>query len=177
MTWPASAGSPMGAIAGAKRAIAAAASWWSASGTSAAPRSIAPLSRNWLTASRTSVSSSLANLNSLLALEKAPFLEIHPLDAAARGIGHGDRVIVENRRGSCTLAAAVTDGVRPGVVVSPKGHWPRHGDGRNINWTTSDALGDMAGQSTFHCNRVWVRPANDHAPASGQQPGTRDQRA
>lgn len=123
------------------------------------------------------VSSSLANLNSLLALEKAPFLEIHPLDAAARQIGQGDRVIVENRRGYCTLAAVVTAAVRPGVVVSPKGRWPLQGDGRNINWTTSDALGDMAGQSTFHCNRVWVRPANGQPPTPGQHPGAKDQHA
>jgi hypothetical protein len=27
-----------------------------------------------------------------------------------------------------------------------------------VNWTTSDALGDFAGQSTFHSNRVWLRP-------------------
>ena len=53
--------------------------------------------------------------------------------------------------------AVVTDGVRPGVVVSPKGRWAKHNGGRNVNWTTSDALADLAGQSTFHSNRVWVR--------------------
>jgi len=111
------------------------------------------------------VSSSLANLDSLRARENSPFLEIHPLDAAARQIAAGALVIVENRRGWCTLRAVVTDDVRPGVVVSPKGRWSRHADGRNINWTTSDALGDMAGQSTFHSNRVWVRPARDHSGA------------
>jgi anaerobic selenocysteine-containing dehydrogenase len=103
------------------------------------------------------VSSSLANQPGLLRLEGEPFVEIHPEDAAGRGIVHGDRVIVENGRGWCELRAVVTDGVRAGVLASPKGRWSKWGDGRNVNWTTSDALGDMAGQSTFHSNRVWIR--------------------
>jgi anaerobic selenocysteine-containing dehydrogenase len=109
------------------------------------------------------VSSSLAGQPGLLAREGAPFVEIHPADAAVRGIGEGDTVIVENERGWCRLRAVITDAVRPGVAASPKGRWARldplaNGrEGRNINWTTSDALGDMAGQSTFHSNRVWIR--------------------
>ena len=109
------------------------------------------------------VTSSLANQASLLDREGTPFVEIHPDDAAARGICEGDTVIVENKRGWCRLRAVVTDAVRPGVLASPKGRWAkfdpfRNGDGgRNVNWTTSDALADMAGQSTFHSNKVWVR--------------------
>ena len=119
------------------------------------------------------VTSSLANLDSLLARESSPFLEIHPVDAEARRITQGDIVIVENRRGWCSLRAVVTEAVRPGVVVSPKGRWSRQGNGRNVNWTTPDALGDMAGQSTFHSNRVWVRPAHDaSAPTLSTEPNT-----
>jgi anaerobic selenocysteine-containing dehydrogenase len=103
------------------------------------------------------VSSSLANQDGLLHGEGQPFVEIHPADAAARGIADGDLVVVQNGRGSCRLRAVVTDAVRPGVVVSPKGRWARRSGGANVNWTTPDALGDMAGQSTFHSNRVWVR--------------------
>ncbi len=104
------------------------------------------------------VTSSFANQPGLLEREGAPFVEIHPQDAAARGILTGEQVIVENGRGWCELTAVVTDAVRPGVVASPKGRWARLSGGRNVNWTTSDALGDMAGQSTFHSNRVWLRP-------------------
>ncbi len=107
------------------------------------------------------VSSSLANGPGQLRSEGEPFIEIHPDDAAARGIRHGMRVSVENGRGCVVLRAVVTDGVRPGVVASPKGRWPKLYGGRNVNWTTSDALGDFAGQSTFHSNRVWLRPAQD----------------
>ena len=69
----------------------------------------------------------------------------------------GDAVVVENGRGWFRVRAAVTDAVRRGVVASPKGRWAKLSGGRNVNWTTSDALGDLAGQSTFHSNRVWVR--------------------
>lgn len=104
------------------------------------------------------VTSSMANQPSLRRREGEPFLEIHPADAAARGIGDGDAVLVENARGWCALRAVLTDAVAPGVVVSPKGHWARYApDGRNINWLTPDALADLGGQATFHSNVVRVR--------------------
>jgi anaerobic selenocysteine-containing dehydrogenase len=103
------------------------------------------------------VSSSLASQQGLLENAGRPFVEIHPGDAATRGIRHGDVVIVENGRGACRLRAVVTEAVRPGVLVSPKGRWSKLSGGTGVNWTTPDVLGDMAGQSTFHSNRVWVR--------------------
>ena len=111
------------------------------------------------------VSSSLANQGGLLARAGTPFVEIHPQDAGPRGIRSGDDVVVENARGWCQLRAVVTEAVRPGVMVSPKGRWAKRDHGRNVNWTTSDALADMAGQSTFHSNRVWIR----RAPADSQE--------
>jgi anaerobic selenocysteine-containing dehydrogenase len=110
------------------------------------------------------VTSSLANQPGHLRREGTPFVEIHPDDAAARGIAHGMAVRVENGRGWCELRAVVTDSVRPGVVAAPKGRWSRYSDGRNVNWTTSDALGDFAGQSTFHSNKVWLVPAGAAVP-------------
>jgi len=109
------------------------------------------------------VTSSLANQEALLQREGRPFLEIHPTDAALRHITDGDLVVIENARGWCRLRTVITEAVRPGVVASPKGFWRKldpwqNGDGgRNVNWTTSDALADMGGQSTFHSSRVWVR--------------------
>jgi anaerobic selenocysteine-containing dehydrogenase len=103
------------------------------------------------------VTSSLANHPRLLGLERGPFVEVHPDDAAVHGIADGDEVELANSRGACRLHVVVTDAVPPGVLAAPKGHWARRGDGRNVNWTTSDALADFGGQSTFHCNRVWMR--------------------
>ena len=113
------------------------------------------------------VSSSLANLTSLRAKEGGPYLELHPDDAISAGIETGDTVVVENRRGSCQLRAIVTTNVAKGVAIAPKGNWQNLSpDGRNINWTTSDALADIAGQSTFHSNLVTVRPVH---PKTGKK--------
>lgn len=104
------------------------------------------------------VSGTFGNQDSLRSKEGDPWIELHPSDAAERGIRHGSLVLVENGRGSCLLLAIITEDVLPGVAIAPKGHWAsRSPDARNINWTTSDALGDIAGQSTFHSNRVYVR--------------------
>ncbi len=106
------------------------------------------------------VSSSLANVPRLMAKEGTPFIEINPADAEARSIHDGQDVIVGNARGSCTLRAVVTDNVPRGTTVAPKGAWGSTSpDGRNVNWTTSDAVADLAGQSTFHSNLVTIRPA------------------
>jgi anaerobic selenocysteine-containing dehydrogenase len=105
------------------------------------------------------VTTSMANQPGLVAKEGTPFMEINPADAVRRGIVHGQPVRVENERGWCTLRAVVTDDVPPGVAVAPKGRWASLSpDGRTVNWTTPDALGDLAGQSTFHSNRVRVVP-------------------
>lgn len=104
------------------------------------------------------VSSSLGNHPSLRQKAGVPFVEVNPVDAEVRGIRPGDKVIVENGRGWCELVAKVTEAIRPGVVSAPKGYWNKHNNGRNINWLTSDELADMAGQSTFHSTRVWLRP-------------------
>jgi anaerobic selenocysteine-containing dehydrogenase len=103
------------------------------------------------------VSSSFASQRGLLDRAGPPIVEVHPDDAAARGVRDGEELVVENGRGSFRARAVVTDAVRPGVVVSPKGHWAKLSGGRNVNWTTSDALADLAGQSTFHETRVWLR--------------------
>ncbi len=106
------------------------------------------------------VTTSMANQPALVAKEGTPYVEINPADAAARGLVHGGDVRVENERGWCTLRAVVTDDVPPGVAVAPKGRWARLSpDGRNVNWTTPDALADLAGQSTFHSNLVAITPS------------------
>jgi anaerobic selenocysteine-containing dehydrogenase len=102
-------------------------------------------------------SSSMANVPSLRAKEGTPYIEINPDDAAKRGISDGNQVVVSNIRGAFHVRAVVTSDVPSGVVVSPKGQWARLSpDGRNVNWTTSDAIADLGGQSTFHSNLVEV---------------------
>ena len=50
-------------------------------------------------------------------------VEIHPVDAAPRGISDGDALKVYNDRGETLLVARITDAVLPGVLYTPKGVW------------------------------------------------------
>lgn len=99
--------------------------------------------------------------NVLVRYEAGPTLEIHPLDAAVRGIQPQQRVLIHNDRGGFEAHAEVTERVRPGVVVAPSIWWLKLGlDGRNANHTTSQALTDMGGGATFYDNRVDVTPVD-----------------
>ncbi len=106
------------------------------------------------------VSSSFANQAELSRREGSPKLEIHPRDAKLRGITDGDLVSVFNARGAFELEATISEDVIPGVAVTFKGFWAKRYGGHNVNWTTPDALADLAGQSTFHTNRVWVKKSD-----------------
>lgn len=103
------------------------------------------------------VSSTFGNQERMIAKEGAPTLRIHPLDAAPRGILHGQLVRVSNERGECQLVADVSEDVRPGVLATTTVWWPKFSpDQRNVNWTTSDRLADFNGGSTFYTNMVAV---------------------
>jgi anaerobic selenocysteine-containing dehydrogenase len=97
------------------------------------------------------LNSSFANLPKQLRQERAPFVEINPQDADARGIREGDRVRAFNARGACELRAVVTTRARLGVVVSPSVWWNKLSpDGANVNQLTSQSLTDMGGGATFY---------------------------
>jgi anaerobic selenocysteine-containing dehydrogenase len=90
-------------------------------------------------------------------LEGRPTLQIHPTDAAARGIADGDLVRVFSRAGECSLYAAVTAAVAPGVVVAESIWWAKHSPGgKGINSVTTQLLTDLGGGGTFHGNMVGV---------------------
>ncbi|MDQ4044740.1 MAG: molybdopterin oxidoreductase family protein [Chloroflexota bacterium] len=108
------------------------------------------------------VNSSMGNQPNLERKEGRPTLEISPADAERVGVADGHTVRVYNERGSVLLRADVTDCVRPGVVVSPKGHWGQRSlDGRNVNQLTTDELSDLGGGSSFHGTQVFVAPVDD----------------
>ena len=76
---------------------------------------------------------------------------------APRRISPGDEVRVGNARGSFIAVADVTDRVRPGVVASPKGRWPRDSkEGTTVNATVAERDSDMGGGAVYHDNRVQV---------------------
>jgi anaerobic selenocysteine-containing dehydrogenase len=87
----------------------------------------------------------------------APSLVIHPNDAQPRQIESGAEVRVSNARGSFVAVADVTDGIRPGVVASTKGHWPGHlKEESSVNATVAERDSDMGGGAVYHDNRVRV---------------------
>ena len=62
-----------------------------------------------------------------------PLAEIHPDDAAPRGIENGDHVMVSSPRGAVRFLAKVTDRIKPGVVHCTHGR-----NDANINELTDD---------------------------------------
>jgi len=84
-----------------------------------------------------------------------PRLFVHPSDARTRGLAPGDDARVFNDRGTFVAAVEVSDRVRPGVVASTKGRWPRHArDGATVNATVDERDADMGGGAVYHDNRV-----------------------
>src|SRR5438132_2835594 len=109
---------------------------------------------------RNALNSSFANLPTFLESEKTPHLDIHPDDAAARGIASADKVRVFNERGALVLEARVTDRARPGVVVALSIWWRKLSpDGTNANMVTGQALTDMGRAATFYDVLVEVERA------------------
>ena len=110
------------------------------------------------------VNSSLANLPSLTRRQKSTDIVMHPEDAAQRNLLDGERVRVHNARGECFRELHISDRIRPGVAMAVNGFWSSAECPDTINWTTSDRLADMAGQSTFQSNRVRVEKFDPDQP-------------
>ena len=106
------------------------------------------------------LNSSFANLDFALKDSGVPTLEIHPDDAAARGITENTEARVFNDRGEYTVRARITDRVRRGVVSAPSVWWKKLSpDKRNANELTSQAVADMGGAATYYDCLVDVAPA------------------
>ena len=102
------------------------------------------------------LNSSFVDIPRMREKEERPTLQIHPEDAAPRGISDGDRVRVWNDRGECRLHAQVVDSVLPGVVASQGLWWPKYAPDAGVNSLTSSRLADMGGGVTFFSNLVQV---------------------
>ncbi len=87
----------------------------------------------------------------------APPLEMHPADAAARGLTNGMRVRVWNDLGEVHLSLRVTDVIPPGVVCSLKGAWFRTSDnGQTVSALCPATHADIAEGACFNDARVEV---------------------
>jgi anaerobic selenocysteine-containing dehydrogenase len=88
-----------------------------------------------------------------------PALDMHPADAAARGLRDGQPVRVFNQLGEVHVPLHLTGELRRGVVVLPKGLWRSS----TLNGFTSTALiadsyTDIADGACFNDARVEVAP-------------------
>jgi anaerobic selenocysteine-containing dehydrogenase len=106
------------------------------------------------------LNSSFVNIDACRRAAGEPTLELHPLDAALRGISSGQRVRVFNERGSFHARAIVGESVKKGVVVTLGIWWNKLvGEGKNCNTTVSTALTDFGAAATFFDNLVQVESA------------------
>lgn len=114
---------------------------------------ISPPARHFL-------NSSFVNVESLRAAEKEPRLEMHPTDAAARGITQGAEVRVFNDRGEYRCKADLNGAARPGVVNGLGIWWRKMGlNGTNVNELTHQRLTDIGRAPSFYDCLVEVQPA------------------
>ncbi|MGB8434493.1 MAG: molybdopterin oxidoreductase family protein [Burkholderiales bacterium] len=105
---------------------------------------ISPPNRHFL-------NSSFANLEFARKEAGEPVLEMHPHDAAPRGIAEGTLVRILNDRGSFTARARLNGRARAGVVMAPSVWWKKLSpDGRNANEVTSQAIADLGGAATYY---------------------------
>ncbi|HRI17317.1 MAG TPA: molybdopterin dinucleotide binding domain-containing protein, partial [Burkholderiaceae bacterium] len=105
---------------------------------------ISPPARNFL-------NSSFVNVKSLRDIEGEPLVEMHADDAAARGLGDGQRVRVFNDRGRHECRLAVSPRARPGVVNGLGIWWRKLAlDGTNVNELTHQRLTDIGRGPAFY---------------------------
>ena len=130
---------------------------------------ISPPARNFL-------NSTFVNVASLRATEREPLVEIHPDDAAARGIADGAMVRIFNDRGVYRCRAELSTRARPGVVVALGVWWRKFGrDGVNVNELTSPRLTDIGRGPTFYDCLVEVeadRPGETAPAIAGAAAGS-----
>ncbi|CAB3776211.1 bifunctional nitrate reductase/sulfite reductase flavoprotein subunit alpha [Paraburkholderia fynbosensis] len=110
------------------------------------------LQHQWHTMTKTGKVAMLNKLN------PAPFVEIHPEDAATLGIKAKDPVEIRSRRGRAVLPAVVTERVSAGNCFAPM-HWNDvFGDDLCINAVTSDAIDPVSQQPELKFCAVALSP-------------------
>jgi len=104
------------------------------------------------------MNSTFANLDGHRKMEarKTHILDMHSIDAKARGIVDGESVRVFNDRGSLRLTAHVNGSVPVGVVAAQLDWAKLHNDSNNVNSLTSERLTDLGAGATFYSALVEV---------------------
>jgi anaerobic selenocysteine-containing dehydrogenase len=105
------------------------------------------------------LNTTFANQSRQHGAQPAPYVVMHPHDAAARAIRDGDRIRIYNDRGAFEVRARVSDDTPPSVLVAPMGWWRHDYAGRATSQvTTSQRLTTLGQAPTFNDNRVEAKP-------------------
>ena len=92
----------------------------------------------------------------LVSRDPEPFVEMHPDDAAARGVTDGDLVHVSSRRGYIRVKARTGTSMAPGCVFVPF-HWgDAYGKNTAANYLTNPVIGRVAKEPEFKYCAVQV---------------------
>ncbi len=97
---------------------------------------------------RDRIHSQFGNLDWVQDVERPHRLDMHPVDAAARGLTEGDEAVVWNDRGRISLAVRLDEGLRPGVVHVLEGRC--HNGDPDINQLTDAGVTDINHGATFY---------------------------
>ena len=97
---------------------------------------------------RDRIHSQFGNLDWVREVERPHRLDMHPADAAARGLRDGDAAKVWNDRGAITLSVRIDEGLRPGVVHVLEGRC--HEGDPDINQLTDAGITDINHGATFY---------------------------
>ena len=109
-------------------------------------------------ASEKSISSTLAELR-----QRPAVLQMHPDDAAVRGLATDDPVRVFNDLGEVQCPIALNPDLRKGTVALPKGLWRKSTfNGSTSNALVPDSLTDLGGGACFNDARVQVASLGRH---------------
>ncbi len=85
---------------------------------------------------------------------------VHPADAAERGLGQGDDVLLANATGTLSLRLELSDAVPRGVALSHKGRWPGlEPSGMNVNALNPGEKADMGESTAVHGVEVMLTAA------------------
>jgi anaerobic selenocysteine-containing dehydrogenase len=100
------------------------------------------------------IHSQFNNLETIRKLSPEPFVQVHPVDAGARGIADGDPVRVFNDRGEIRVKAQLDWGIKTGCVAVTNGWWITQGG--TVNFCSYGRETDMGHGAAFHDNTVEI---------------------
>jgi anaerobic selenocysteine-containing dehydrogenase len=117
--------------------------------------------REWLSFmtpnTKNRIHSQFNNLESIRVMSPAPFLQMHPDDAAHRGLQDGARARIVNDRGELEAPVQLDWGIKPGCVAMTNGWWISQGG--TVNFCSLGRETDMGHGAAFHENLVRVEKA------------------